>query len=333
MKKTSFLIGIILCLFTGTAHAAGTCTGTFFNPVTDVCWTCIFPIKIGGVTVASFGQEDTDTIDVTPICFCPDRPFPLNLVPGIPVSFWEPFRVIEVVREPGCFPTLGGLKLFSTPTGSGTVGTTSPASTKHSFYHVHYMIYPVFYVMELLIDFTCVESSGFDVAYVSEFDPLWMNSELSNFLNPEAVLFANVASQTACIADCTTATAGFPLDPLFWCAGCWGSMYPFTGHDASSISPIQASSLLATRFLAKMHREGLAWGSVGTPGLCGQYPMPVIQKSMYKMSMIYPRSQTNGSCCQPIGRSQMIWGINRTYPYAGEDFGYLLWKKRDCCAF
>ena len=30
---------------------AGICTGNFVNPITDICWDCIFPISIGPITV------------------------------------------------------------------------------------------------------------------------------------------------------------------------------------------------------------------------------------------------------------------------------------------
>ncbi len=36
------------------------CPGRIFNPITDVDWRGVFPIKIGGVMVASFEQEDTE---------------------------------------------------------------------------------------------------------------------------------------------------------------------------------------------------------------------------------------------------------------------------------
>jgi hypothetical protein len=69
------------------------------------------------------------------------------------------------------------------------------------------------------------------VAYITELDPLWNADELSFILNPEAILFGNPIAQAACAADCVAATAGFPLNPLFWCGGCQGSLYPFTGNN------------------------------------------------------------------------------------------------------
>ena len=78
----------------------------------------------------------------------------------------------------------------------------------------------VLYWLELLTDFVCMERSTFDVAYITEFDPLWNDDETAFVLNPEAVMFANPIAQAACAVDAVKATAGFPLDSMFWCSGC-----------------------------------------------------------------------------------------------------------------
>ncbi len=41
--------------------ATTTCTGKFMNPITDICWSCAFPLKVGGTTIMDFGQEDFDS--------------------------------------------------------------------------------------------------------------------------------------------------------------------------------------------------------------------------------------------------------------------------------
>ncbi len=314
---------VSLSLWTG-AQDASACPGRIFNPITDVDWMGVFPIKIGGVTVASFGQEDTDTVGVNPICLCSD---PLPRI-GIPVSFWEPVRILEVVRDPYCFPSLGGVDLSSTIQGFGTNSGTQATDEHHAFYQVHYYVYPLFNLLELIMDFACLETNGFDLGYLTELDPLWNSPELATLLTPEAFLFANPASIAVCSADCAAATAGFPLDVLFWCSGCWGGFYPLNGAlSAGNVSPQQASALMASRMLFKLHREGLLWGSVGGQGLCGNYPMLVMRKSQYKLQLAYPK---RGSVF-PIGRSDYVWGTGASYPVAGEDFIYVVWRKRDCC--
>src|SRR3546814_16225818 len=78
--------------------------------------------------------------------------------------------------------------------------------------------------MEILTDMACLEQSSFDIAYVTEIDPLWQDDTLTALINPEVALFANPLAQTACAADCGAATGKLPLAPPFWCAGCPGQM-------------------------------------------------------------------------------------------------------------
>jgi conjugal transfer pilus assembly protein TraU len=82
------------------------CVGRFVNPITDICWRCIFPITIAGRPVTR--GEDTPNPHQL-ICWCPKPPLPA--VPGIPISFWEPVRLIDITRTPYCMVNLGGLQI------------------------------------------------------------------------------------------------------------------------------------------------------------------------------------------------------------------------------
>lgn len=106
------------------------------------------------------------------------------------------------------------------------------------------------------------------------------------FLNPEAAIFDNPIAQASCAADSISATAGFPIDALFWCAGCQGSMYLRTlsvfGACRRSYRGSAGELLLTSRMLAKLHREGLAKGISGKSALCKPYLAPIIPKTQYK---------------------------------------------------
>ena len=277
----------------------------------------------------SAGGEDTENSRDL-ICKCPMKTPPWVRI-GIPVSFWEPVRLVDVTRTPYCLVSLGGISLMDRGIqGRGSIGNNSGNRMRHSFYHVHWYIYPLIYWLELLADFVCLEQAAFDVAYMTELDPLWNDDETAFILNPEAVLFGNPIAQAACSADCLTASTGFSHDYLFWCGGCQGSLYPYTGTITAHVGGVQGSLLAAQRMIAKLHREGLLWGYVGVDGLCDKYPMPIIRKTQYKTQMVYPIPSTSGGC-HPLGRSEVLWGTGKEYPYQGEDFGYLIWRKRNCC--
>jgi conjugal transfer pilus assembly protein TraU len=315
-----------LAAFARPAMAAGVaCQGKFFNPITDVCWSCAFPLKVAGTKILSYGQEDFDSGVDNPLCACGSPPRI-----GLSIGFYEPARIVEAVRQPYCFPSLGGMKIDP--------GVPAPAHQqkrgRNSFYQGHWYISPLFFWLEVVLDNPCLERGVFDLAYLTELDPLWSDSELSFILNPDAILFANPLAQAACSADCVAATVGFPLNTLFWCAGCQGSMYPLDGWVGTHVGGVQASTLIMQRLTNKMHRELLIWGAHGPHGQCGYYPIPLMDKRAYKTQMLYPIPNTqkeNGRCCSTMGRTTVISGAGKEFPFKGEDFAYLLFRKRDCC--
>jgi conjugal transfer pilus assembly protein TraU len=313
--------------------SSATCTGKFMNPITDICWSCIFPISIGSAPVLAAGQEDIENVG-SPICMCGPPPFGKM---GVAIGFWEPARQVDVTRTPWCFTSLGGVTIGNNSTAPNPAvaqGNAGRRASRTSFYQSHWYVNPVLTWLEVLSETSCLEQGGFDIAYVTELDPSWNDDELAVILNPDVFLFANPAAQAACAADCVAATLGFPLAPMQWCAGCQGSMYPLNGHVQSHVGGVQASSLILQRYAMKLHREFLAFAGNGRAGWCGLYPAPVFDKRIYKYSMLYPSSQgkgPDGRCCQPLGRTTHLWGAGKEYPIKGEDFAYMMYRKRNCC--
>ena len=196
--------------------SAQSCTGRFVNPISDVCWECLFPISIGPIAIGSVsGVLDTPNPS-SPICLC-GSPIPRI---GLSLGVWEPARLVDATRAPWCFPNLGGLTIDpGLPAGRGRTGAAGGDGAKGSVWHAHYYMYPLLSWIGVLLDLGCLEGGGLDIAWASELDPAWLDDELSFLLNPEAALFANLPAQAACAADCAASSAGLPLDPMFWCAG------------------------------------------------------------------------------------------------------------------
>lgn len=322
----------------GAAVGAATCFGEWPNPITDICWQCIFPISIGAIG-ASFGQEDIEN-PPSPICTCP-IPLPPFVRIGLEVGFWEPARIIEHTRTPFCFPSLGGLYInggdLYKPNG-GQSPTTKTKVSRDSFYQSHLYVNPVLFYLNALLDQQCLESGSLDLAYMSEYDFTWHSDEAAAIFEPEAPLFANLLAQASCSVDCVAASIGFGIKEMFWCSGCNGPVYPMNGNVPVHIGGVQASSLLNHRLLAKMHRLGIAWQWHGSSAMCHGHPSPMMDKRAYKVQMLYPIPMTAGTdgsganrCCQPLGRTTQIWGMGREYPIKGEDFSYQVFRKRNCC--
>lgn len=324
------IAAFVLLFIAGVAgtQAAEPCYGKFPNPFTDVCWKCVFPISIGPVQV-DMGMEDAgDSVPL--LCTCP-IPTPPFIRVGIGAGFWEPARVAEVVRTPFCSPLLGGAVLGSLAAPSGTHGVRTDDEASSAFYHVHWYIYPLLAWMNLLTDIACVTPESFDVLYITEVDPLWEDDELAFLINPEAVLFTNPLAQAACAGDCAAASVGFPLDALFWCAGCQGSLYPYGGTVTPHQGGVQSSLTLVQRMAAKLHRQFLALDTSSQASMCLPLPQPILKKTQYKTQPLYPIPLT--STAHPFGRSSALWGAGKEYPVQGEDWAYLIWRKKACCAF
>lgn len=335
----SFLLTAFLVAFLAGAHGApqaqaAACRGEFPDPVGDVCWSCIFPLTFGDSELFSHSQEDFGGNPDDILCACSDPPrF------GVSIGFWEPVRMVEVVRDPWCFAALGGLDLdpgvrARVPTANrGGAGTDD--SSSFSFYHAHWYVNPLLHWLQVLLDSDCIERQELDLAYLTELDPSWGDDSLAALLAPEAYLSANLPATAACAADCVAANAGFPRRELFWCAGCQGKLYPLDGNVSAHVSGRQASSLLTQRMAAKMHRQFATWSAHGPRGACGYWFEEMLDRRTYKYSMLYPKPQTEklgGRCCQPFGRSTAVWAAASEWPIDGEDFVYLLFRKRNCCS-
>lgn len=315
------------------ATNAGECKGKFPNPITDYCWSCMFPMSISGQTVYVNGQEDTDNPSHF-VCAC-GSPTPKV---GVPVSFWEPVRQVDISRTPGCLVGIGGIQInlgFNAPVPAQAMKQQGELDyAKRSFYHSNWYINPILTWAGLVLDSDCLESKGLDLAYTTSLDPLWSDDEMLAVLNWDAALFANPFAQSVCALDCGAAMIGFPSNSLFWCAGCQGGLYPMNGVVEHHTGAVDTSVLLVQRMIAKLHREGVMYGTWGEKGECSNYPQLIMNKQGYKMTMTYPVPQTTkilGRCCQPLGRSTVLWGASKEFPIEGEDFSYLIFRKRNCC--
>lgn len=314
------------------------CTGHFVNPIKDICWKCLFPLSIGNIPILAgpkLNPNDLkpliDTINssgakiTSPITMCPSGRIGLN------IGYWEPIALVDITDNPYCFVNLGGMKLnLGFKQGRGGRQTISPGETD-AFYHVHWYKYPLIVWLNIITSAGCQQGGDFDIAYLSELDPTWKDSEMSFIFNPEAVLFGNPIAQAACAADSIASTvARFPLDFLFWCAGSQGSHYPLSGHVNSPVSPVQTALLLAERANFKLHRLRLITDSSPKLGeICNpKHHYPVTPKSRYRYEMV--NQVADGRHCYPSGFSTLMWEAGKIKPHTQEQYGFLVWRKRNC---
>ena len=78
---------------------------------TGVCWSCLFPVRLLGMTIFDDGNDLPDGATEKSFCTCDgNEGLPLF---GVTAGAWLPARLIEVVRKPYCSPILGGMSFNS----------------------------------------------------------------------------------------------------------------------------------------------------------------------------------------------------------------------------
>ncbi len=209
---------------------------------------------------------------------------------------------------------------------SGTHSDHSNTEDATVFAQVHYLTHPMLNVMITVFDGICHEFSDSRMEYITEIDGEWQEI-YSSMWWPEASLFATYPMVEACMADAATAQFGTPMDALYWCLGAWGTLFNMNGH-FNQDEYTTGNAGLAARAVAHMGRLGLLMDAASVP--CYAVPMPIWIKSYFRLQPLRPSERPFKI---PIGMDPLFWagGLNRV-ELGGDNFAWLLWRLRICCA-
>lgn len=335
MKHLKKLIAAAAMLIGGVANATvpAICTGKFFNPISDPDWNTIFPITIAGARiVGSSGNTNPPLMEaMPPVCVCPTILFGIPFV-GIGITYWQPTYIAEIERRPGCLSTLGGVSVLSSYANlHSEVSTTgSKRASDANRMQMHWYEYPI---MELFEDFEsiyCKNKSGYNLAYVTEVDPLWQDDLWGAIFSPESSLFASPPAQAACAVDAVASSFDFSLDPLFWCAGAWGPVYPMTGNSQHTGELFAVNNQLAAKFIARSHRMGLNWQTIGPSAICSSHINPVWVKSQYRYNQVAPINR-RGRAVVTGSNGKLFQFPPVTNVATQEHTINLIWQGQQCC--
>lgn len=110
MKTLTLLLSALaLWGYSLSAAADPSCEGRFVNPITDVCWRCIFPLSLGSVQVGKGDLPDTSNPG-SPLQLCPAPP-PLFVRPGLAIGYpWYTGNILFAFAVTG-----QALRWFSLP--------------------------------------------------------------------------------------------------------------------------------------------------------------------------------------------------------------------------
>ena len=290
-----------------------------FNPIKTIDWSF-------------FGDNFNYTIK---LCSCKVGDTGLSKA-GFEASFYEPIGLIDVTATPWDFPSIGIKLDKSMGRKQGTVNASNSGSK--AFRYTHFIIYPIFAVLNFVTDYVCFERlSVLTFGFMSEINPAWNNDTIAGFLSPEKLIFA--LATPACIADCAASTFNKPINSLYFCAGCWEPLNTNTGWTTGA-QPVTEAGTLAVRLLDDMHKtyalsktSNASFLSMTTDAtlkssMCQESYFPLVLKSQYKLQLAYPVTWD----AVTIGKVRTPWADYKLGKDRLEDMAFWLWRKRDMCA-
>ena len=321
-------VGLTLVTLVNSASAQ-TCTGRFVNPIADVCWECLFPISIGPINIGSATGAPDIPNPSSPICLC-GSPIPRI---GLSIGVWEPARLVDVTRIPWCFPNLGGLTI--NPGWHAARGRTG-SSGGDGASGIRLARAPL-YVPAPLVDRRAPRHGlprGRRLRHRVDVGtrPGLARRRAQLPAQPGGGAVREPPGAGGVRGRLRDRNRRAAAGRALLVRGLPGRDVPADRQRHGARGGVQASLLASQRLLYRLHRAGLAWGTSGSAALCARYPMPVMKKSQYRWQMTQPVPATSPlTGCNPTGRSSVLWETLRELPVAGENFGYLLWRKRNCC--
>jgi TraU protein len=335
------------------------------NMGTDARANSSFTCRAAGAGILSAGfQSDAVTdIGIGGACRCRVKCcylFGCIQLPtfGLVKSYWAGSHLMEVVRQRGCSPILGGttLPMNFAPRSSGG---------EDGFYHVHVLPNPEIAVLKLPHELLCHIPAVLDVApiYYSELDLVWNPSSsptslaspsFQDLIAPDvlhvakkllwsagsqaAVSVAQVVENLACVGECVYISSpinGNPIQALGNCSACNGLVAPYNGKP-TGVGGRRAAELLAHRAI-NLNMNSInpiqQWLSTSSGALCNggvPRPSPAFPKSEYKLQSVYPAEETTA---RKLGAQHVpvVGESGKQGDFIAQDYVFQIWKKRSCC--
>lgn len=325
LKKIIVKITVLVGLLTA-SPALATCNGSIFNPVTDIAWSGLFPIRVGGFAVATNNSlPDGAPGTVNPICTCTTES---ETYLGTQIGFWDVAYLAEVVDDPYCSTVLGTSLGSSNGSGQGT--NSKDIDAPHTFKQIHWWPFNAIQMLGMLTGLSCVQQTPLQMAALSEIDPSWTNDWMAMLKDPKVFLVANPVADIACGAKSAIAQipgSFFPsvYDSLFWCL--WDNVYPLSGN-SSTPHNLTASAQIVGRQIYIYTQLGLIQDWTSHPNGCTSQQTPTMKSSQWRFQLAKPVKTATPFWA---GQSELIWGTNKAPAYNDRNFLYVMFQKKKCC--
>lgn len=263
---------------------------------------------------------------------------------GFKTTIVEPIGFVESSNIPWHFV---GLDVKSDKSLTRKQGISRDDKSEATFRHAHFVIFPILgYTLGLVQDFFCFERANiFNMAYLSEVIPTHNNDVLALIEETgklaSKIWFANPVAEIACAADCASSTVGYPINSLYWCDGCRGSVSAGdTGFNKSGGKPYEDSESIIFRLINRMHLYGgmlktkestFAYNPGGAnlkSSLCGARYFPVIIKDQYYLQLAKGDKSWDA---KNFGALRFHYDF-KSEPKDEDAVFFWLWRERDFCS-
>ncbi|MGN1393629.1 MAG: TraU family protein [Succinivibrionaceae bacterium] len=301
----------------------------FSNILDNVPFEESIPLYVAGGYIGSGKHNLPSNASHKYFCNCKDNDGIVNS--GLVLGMWEIAYLIEFTRVPNCSLVLGGISLPIKNTRVGTSGNNENDSSDLMFYHAHLYSFPLYSMLNMFSEIRCgqYDYMDLDLLYASELDPSWNDELVSLKEHPETLSLANKNIVSSCAYDVKNSMQGEINNDLFYCAGSWGFLYPLSGYVGNTGSIAENTSLLAVRLLTKLHRRNLLANTMGNDNLCGNNSSMMMDKELYRFSMLYPTPEK--SSAHALGSPVSYWQGDSRVPPGMHDAIYVVWRYRNCC--
>ena len=262
---------------------------------------------------------------------------------GFKVKIVEPIGYIETSNIPWHFVGLG-IKMDKSFLRKQ--GTSRDTKTGINFRHAHFVIFPPLgWSIGLMQDYICFERGNiFNLAYLSEVIPSYNNDVIAlveESAKPVSkVWFANPVAEAACSADCVSSSIGKPINSLYWCDGCRGSVGAGDTGWSNISNPYEEAETVAFGVLNRMHAYGgmlktkesfFQFNPAGAnlkSTYCKARYFPIIIKEQYYLQLAKGDKSWDA---EPFGKIRFHYDFKSTPGDEDANF-FWLWRERDMCA-
>ncbi len=261
-------------------------SGCMAGPQKNICWSCIFPMRIMGIGAA---QKEPHPRDLAAIARTK-----MGYQNRMAAQLFSASKNCRSSEKPWCSPFLEGTMLQKSQFDIGRVILTSLWLGQKPDSTTYISGIPDHDNVEIadhrwMYSWTYVDAS---LTYISEVDPMWESDCWRSCWTPKLWYLQTLLPQWVCSRLRGSDSREGQFSCIFF-AGCDGNLYPLTGHvyandDASEQAPLLHNDYLLS-YIGKEANENNGgwcnvWENVGI----------LHSRSQYRLSMLFPTPEANG---------------------------------------